>query len=441
MSQSRNALIYSSGLILSAIVGIGLSLSAPKPLRILPLAATIALSSGAAYCAQKGIRPAEIEEMDRAAELACLEAERENALEEIQESDDIERELSTYERRLNIEAEAMRRTFPAKIEMQKMQQLLYPQQQIVINPSNATPAPEQPGLNPVEVFAPVTSDGLFDWNSLKDADKHPILGLIAKMGGGKSLLAKYLGKHILEGSVTVFDIYGNHKEWQGCDVLFDYEEMILRMTDDNEAIDNDVAAYRNGKRDFNPQLMVLEEGKSTLKRLQKLRLSKESIEQLTELGRITKPGAIVEEWKMNYESLTRKIRRRLCLVSTNMNASVLGINAETRDEITIIFTGTSGIGKAMKDTSMLKLGAKQNQTLRAQLLDKLKGIEYPALVYHDNEWFAAKVPKLDDNGNPAGTTPQVTMPPVVPPPIQPPSIADNLNKLLNLEVEDEDSDR
>ncbi|MCY7323466.1 MAG: hypothetical protein LH660_17085, partial [Phormidesmis sp. CAN_BIN36] len=184
----RNSFIYSSVLLLGAIVGLGLSISTPKPLRILPLAATIGLSGAAALVAQKGIRPAEINAMDRAAELACLEAERENALQEIQETDDDDRELSKYERKLNIEAEAMRRTLPTQLELRKMREILYPQQQIVINAPGQPPVALQPSLNPLEPST--TPDGLFDWNSLKDADRHPILGLIAKMGGGKSLLAK-----------------------------------------------------------------------------------------------------------------------------------------------------------------------------------------------------------------------------------------------------------
>lgn len=438
MNQSRNALIYSSGFLLFAIVGIGLSLSAPKPLlRILPLAATIALSGGAAYCAQKGIRPAEIEAMDRAAELACLEAERENALEEIQESDDIERELSTYERRLNIEAEAMRRTFPAKIEMQKMQQLLYPQQQIVINQAGANKAAAE--VMSVESGVS-TPDGLFDWNSLKDADRHPILGMIAKMGGGKSLLIKWLAKYIMGGTVSVIDIYGSKKEWEGCHVMWDYEEMVLWIAEDNSSVEGDVAQYREGKRDFAAKLVVLEEGKSTINRLKKLALSSEAKEYLGGMNSSIKPGAIVSEWQMNYESLTRKIRRRMCLVSTNMNASVINMNAESRDEMTIIFPGKQGIGKAMKDTSMLKLGARQNQAVRDRLLTQLKGIEYPALVYHDGDWFAASIPKLDDLGNPVTNSPAqdaATQQPPIPltplTPLTPPTIKDLLDKLLDLE--------
>ena len=456
MSQSRNTLIYSSGLLMSAIVGIGLSLSAPKPLRMIPLLATMALSSGAAYFAQKGVRPAEIEAMDRAAELACLEAERENALEEIQESDDIERELSTYERRLNIEAEAMRRTFPAKIEMQKMQQLLYPAQ-IVINQSTANSNAAEVMMAPSVVTTP---EGLFDWSSLKDADRHPMLGMIAKMGGGKSLLVKWLAKYIMGGTISVIDIYGSKKEWEGCHVMWDYEEMVLWMAEDNKSVEGDVARYREGKRDFAAQLVVLEEGKSTINRLKKLALSSEAKEYLANMT-TTRPGAIVSEWQMNYESLTRKIRRRMCLVSTNMNASVINMNAESRDEMTIIFPGREGISKALKDTSMLKLGARANREIREKLIQKLQGIEYPALVYHDGEWFAAAIPKLDELGNPVNSVPivgtppsipyppkldsieelpTIAEPPVSPPQIQPPTKAD-LNRLLNLEVSDEDSDR
>ncbi len=449
MTQSRNALIYSSGLIIGAIVGIGLSLSTPKPLRILPLAATIGLSSAAAYFAQKGLRPAEIEAMDRAAELACLEAERENALEEIQESDDIERELSTYERRLNIEAEAMRRTFPAKIEMQRMQQLLYPPQ-IVINQSAAKAAEVMTAPSVV-----ATPDGLFDWNSLKDADRHPMLGMIAKMGGGKSLLVKWLAKYIMGGTVSVIDIYGSKKEWESCHVMWDYEEMVLWMAEDNKKIERDIELYRGEKRDFSPQLVVLEEGKATINRLKKLALSSEAEEYLAGIKSATKPGAIVSEWQLNYESVTRKIRRRMCLVSTNMNASVINMNAESRDEMTIIFPGREGISKALKDTSMLKLGARGNREIREKLIQQLQGIEYPALVYHDNEWFAAAIPRLDELGNPVnsapivGTPPKldqieelptIAEPPVIPPQVKPPTIQD-LNKLLDLEVDDEDSDR
>jgi hypothetical protein len=334
-----------------------------------------------------------------------------------------------------IEAEAMKRTLPAKIELQRMQNVLYPPQSVVNFQAGLT---QQQGLNPGQAET-VSADGLFDWNSLKDADRHPMLGLIAKMGGGKSLLAKYLGRHVLGGDVIVFDIYGNKKDWQGCDVLFDYEDIVLRMSDDNAAIEDDMDDYRSGKRDFKPQLVVLEEGKVTLPRLQKLKLSREGFLRLQAEGRVTTPGQIVQDWKLNYESLTRKIKRRLCLVSTNMNSSVLGINGETRDEITMIFPGLQGIGKAMKDTSMLKLGARQNQVLRDRLITQLKGIKYPALVYHDGDWFAAEVPELDENGNPAGATQQPIAPPVVSPSTQPLSIED-LNRLINLEVDDENRD-
>ncbi|BAY58506.1 hypothetical protein NIES2135_53790 [Leptolyngbya boryana NIES-2135] len=413
MSQSRKSLIQSSALMIFTILGIGVSISTPKPFRILPLTITLGLASSVVYCAQKGIQPATIEAMDRAAELACLEAERENALEEIQESDDIERELMAYERRCNIEAEALRRTLPAQIELQKMRQVLYPVPVPVSaasSPETIANSPDPTGLNPTAETA------LFDWNSLKDADRHPILGLIAKMGGGKSLLAKYLGKHILGGSVTVFDIYGSQQDWSGCEVLFDFGEMVLRMEQDNKGIEQDIAAYRNGKRDFRSQLFVLEEGKATIGRLQKLKIP----------GK--KPGQIVQDWKLNYESVTRKIRRRLCLVSTNMNSSVLGLNAETRDEITLIFPGAQGIAKAMKDTQMLKLGARSNQHIRDRLISQLKGIKYPALVYHDGDWFAASIPELDNNGNPIGAA--------NPPSEQIPSIED-LNRLLDLDVGDD----
>ncbi|MBD2329657.1 hypothetical protein [Alkalinema sp. FACHB-956] len=249
---------------------------------------------------------------------------------------------------------------------------------------------------PASVLSTTQEIPFFDWHDLRDADRHPILGVVAKMGGGKSVLVKYLGKHILNASITVFDIYGSEADWAGCEVLYDYAQMVTRMAEDNKFITQDIAQYRLGKRDFPARLIVLEEGKATLKRLQSQ-------------GR--KVAKTVEEWKLNYESVTRKIRRRLCQVSTNMNSEVFGSNAETRDEMTLIFPGREGIGKAMKDTSMLKLGVQQNKGLRDRLTHALEGVKRPALVYSNGEWFPASVPELDNNGDPIELVATTSSPP------------------------------
>jgi hypothetical protein len=430
LSTSQKCLLQASGSLIAGILLIGVTINTPKPLRLLPLGLLLSAAATAATVAHRGIEPAEDDARNLAAERACKEAELEDALVDMQEANDLERRTIALQQQLHIEAQYMRETLPTQVELRKMEEILNPRP--VLMATAAAPQIPQLGGDEPAAIAPGPTLPLFDWERLKDADRHPILAMIAKMGGGKSILVKWLGKHILSGQITVFDVYSSKQSWKGCKVLFDFEDMIREMAVDNLGIKDDVAAFRDGKRDFPSRLMVLEEGKSTMVRLQKLRPSRELIDELKELDSPTNPARIVEEWRLNYESLTRKIRRRLCLVSTNMNAEILGINAETRDEITLIFPGTQGIAKAFKDTSMLKLGAKQNAALRDTLARSLQGIAHPALIYHDGEWFPAQVPELNEDGDPVGTVPK-SQP-------QPKSERQQLEDMWNMEPGDRSHD-
>ena len=420
MTQEKKplGLLLAGAIVAAGIASIGGS-------RLLPLR----LASSASFLALSSVLLAAVEERKRGAYL-----------------DDADVQLNLQVRQIHANARLEGEQLKAKYEAAErlydenpwLEDYLEVSAQVVPDGGQSNPVPSGVSSNPVsppdaQQFQPqptATAPALtatqdvqfFDWADLKDADRHPILGVVAKMGGGKSVLVKYLGKHILNASITVFDIYGSDADWAGCEVLYDYSQMVARMADDNKMIAQDIAQYRRGQRDFPARLIVLEEGKATLKRLQ---------------SQGSKVSKIVSEWKLNYESVTRKIRRRLCQVSTNMNSDVFGSNAETRDEMTLIFPGREGVGKAMKDTSMLKLGAQQNRELRDRLTRALEGVKRPALVYSNGEWFPASIPELDNNGDPIGYAPAAA--PIVPspPPQQPqPNDVQFLESLLLKEIDE-----
>lgn len=423
MTQSQRSLISSSGLLLSAIVGLGLSISTPKFLRVIPLAATMTLACTAASFAQKGIRPAELEAMDKAAELACAEAERENALEEIQETDDDDRELSKYERKLNIEAEAMRRTLPTQLELRQMRHILNPPQQVVVSAGQHL---EQPSLNPLE--SSITPVGLFDWNGLKDVDLYPVLVVIGGMGAGKSKTVKWLAKHVLRAQVRACDSYGRKKEWSGATLYSDSEEALMMMANDLEAIESEKHQYQAGKSDFPERLTVLEEAPDT-------------ISELRQLNRKWLRGKnpdlkkeIIDPWLLKHFTFTRKLRRRLVAVSVSMNATEF-IPAEHRSKAISLFPGTA-VQEIMADTTYYKLGTRQNAQLRAELSKALTHAKNPCLIYCRGRWHVGSLPDLSLEGDPVfATTPELSQP------IEPPSNAQKLEKLLDIEFPEEETDR
>lgn len=232
---------------------------------------------------------------------------------------------------------------------------------------------------------------LFDWAELADADSHPILAIVAPMGGGKSRIARFLAKHVLfsgqSPQIDVWDIYGNESEWKGCNLVVEHSEMLAQMPLDLEEIDDRIKAYRKGQRDFQGKFIILEEGADTIA---SLRAKNKPAEKLT------------DEWLSKFTTVTRKVKGRLCIVSVKMSGAAIGVGAESRDDATIIFAGAPGVAKAMKDTQMLKLGTKQNKDLREQLKSSLVGVKRPALIYHQGEWYPAAVPNLDEQGTPIG---------------------------------------
>lgn len=234
--------------------------------------------------------------------------------------------------------------------------------------------------------ATMTKSGLFDWTKLQNADEHPILAIVAPMGGGKSRLAKYLAKYVLypneDPEITVYDIYGKIQDWTDAKLITDCKAMIDQMNLQLRSIDQSVAAYRQGQTKFPAKFTIFEEAPGTLPKLKEFKNSP------------------VNQWLNQYTTVTRKIRDRLCLISVRAGGVAIGTGAEARDDCTIIFAGWRGVGKAFKDTSILKLGTKQNQGLREKLESKIKGMAYPALIYTDGSWAAGSIPELDELGNP-----------------------------------------
>lgn len=240
---------------------------------------------------------------------------------------------------------------------------------------------EQPGT-----VATMTKNGLFDWSRLQNADEHPILAIVAPMGGGKTRLAKWLAKHVLypseEPELTIYDIYGKISDWTDATLVTESKDMIDQMKIQLRSIDQSVAAYRTGQTKFPAKFTIFEEAPGTLPKLREFKNSP------------------VNQWLNSYTTVTRKICDRLCLISVRAGGVAIGTGAEARDDCTIIFAGWRGVGKATKDTSILKLGTKQSQSLRERLEAKIKGLAHPALIYHDGNWFAGSIPELDEFGNP-----------------------------------------
>lgn len=235
----------------------------------------------------------------------------------------------------------------------------------------------------------------FNWQDLADADQHPVLALVGGMGAGKTRLAKYIARHVLGRpgeaiDAIAFDLYADNAAWEGFRCIYDHGQMVRQMAMDLELLSNRAAAYRQGQRDFTPVFRAFDE-------------SKFSIPQIRKLGKAE--AQTLESWQDQYGSVTRKIRARVCYLNTSLTADALGMSADDRGDVTIIFPGEKGIAKAMQDSRMLKLGTRANGPLRQQLTAALSQIPEgarPALVFHDGRWFPAAVPQLDEHGNPPG---------------------------------------
>jgi hypothetical protein len=247
-----------------------------------------------------------------------------------------------------------------------------------------------------EVFQPeVTPPPLpmFKWTELSDEDEHPVIAVVAPMGGGKSRLVKYLAKYAMfdtQPQIVALDIYARSQDWP--DAVTDHESMLRLMTADLEDLQIRIPQYRNGITDFAPRVRVLEE----------------AVDSLPSISRMSKAAAaIVTDWLTKHVSVARKVKYRLMLVSVKLGGTDIGIGAESRDDATIIFPGQKGIAKAFSDIRYLKLGTQQQSKLRDQLRTTLDGLDRPALVYHSGVWYPASIPELSAAGDPIGMAPML----------------------------------
>jgi hypothetical protein len=245
----------------------------------------------------------------------------------------------------------------------------------------------------IEPETAVSSLPLFQWSALADEDEHPVIAVVAPMGGGKSRLVKYLAKYAMfdtQPQIVALDIYARSADWP--DAATDHASMLQLMTNDLEDLQIRIPQYRSGITDFAPRVRVLEE----------------AVDSLPSISRISKPAAsIVTDWLTKHVSVARKVKYRLMLVSVKLGGTDIGIGAESRDDATIIFPGQKGIAKAFSDIRYLKLGTQQQTKLRDHLRITLDGLDRPALVYHSGSWFPASIPELSAAGDPIGMAPML----------------------------------
>jgi hypothetical protein len=288
--------------------------------------------------------------------------------------------MKFYQQRLLIEADAMQRTLPARLELERMRSLFQPQVLIQSPPNQQIPQ------NQTTEIQQQGKHQYFNWGELANADEHPLLMICAKQGAGKTRLVRFLATHILSGaSVVAIDIFARRGDWEGCKVHDEYGEILQWMKSAISTINDRVTQYKEGQTDFTPQLWAFEEFPDTTKSI---------------VAQDKSAGKVVTQFMDKASTVARKTRCRLCLISQKLTASGSGADAEVRDDATVIFPGKSGIGKAVSDSRILKLGARRNQALKDRLLESLAGVDRPALIYSGGQWFPAIIPDLDENGNP-----------------------------------------
>ena len=242
---------------------------------------------------------------------------------------------------------------------------------------SASPAGETRAPNP----------GLFDFNSLRtEPDNYTGFAIVGDMGTGKTRLIKYLARNILTtGRMSVMDIYARNHDWQGASVLTTVDDFLSETVDELEEIDRLTEAYRNGQTMFQPHLFVLEEAADTLS-------------EASDQGR--GEAKIVARWLSKYLTITRKIGKRLCLVSVNIKDLTDAIgSAEKRNSMVFIFPGRAAIAKAMTDTYIFKLGTAENRGMREKLEKSIALIKRPALIQHRGQWWGAEIPEVNEDGS------------------------------------------
>lgn len=430
-NQARTwlALACSGCGLIVAMAWLSASLSFSKPARLIPIAGSSLFALASAIVASRGMKPAQMWQVDEAAELACFEAERENALEEIEQEDDMRR----YEQRLTIEANAMQRTLPLQMQLQQMKQMLYPVmpvQQIPTMPAPVQGLPQTQGPidNPAIPQQPLINGiDWFDFNELKDCDMYPVIAVIGGMGAGKSKLLKWLSKHVfLSKDVRACDSFGRKSEWKMATIYPKPENIYQMMEADLEDIEIESDQYRDGKSSFPERLTILEEAPDTLSSLRKYQRSIWRSKPKNERE------DVIEDWLLKALTYNRKLRRRSAFVSVSMSATEF-IPAEHRNKAVTLFPGTA-IDEAMTDIHYYRLGTAQNAKLRDDLRVVLSQVQNPCLIYCKGRWFPAALPALTLEGDPVGQS-------APPPQQQQPPTTQQLEDLLGKDFPEGEADR
>lgn len=433
----------------------------PRSGRLIPIIGGLLAGAGAAYVAGRGEDPAYRHQVDRIADISCFEAERENALEEIQEEDDIRRELNRYERQIQIEAEGMQRTLPLQMQLQQMKAMLTPYPMAYPpgyvqpmgmgyppDPNQAAPnlppgvpaAPQYttmpPGQPIVPGGAPAAPQGVtawFDFSRLQNIDEYPVLVVIGGMGAGKSKMLKWLNKSYFGAEdMRACDPYARSNDWPNAKQYPEAADIYTMMVEDLAAIELEKEEYRAGKSDWVERLTVIEEAPDTFLELRQHQQTKN--QSLPRGARRDSVG----DWLIKHFTLTRKLRRRVALVSVSMSATEF-IAAEHRSKAVVLFPGTA-IDEVMADTQYFKLGTIANGKLREQLRTQLAQVKNPCLIYFRGQWQAGAMPDLTLEGDIISAMDH-PYPGYAVPPAPAESEADRLNRLLGMDFPEEESDR
>ena len=255
-----------------------------------------------------------------------------------------------------------------------------------------SPVGNQTKINAIEVSSSQVTQSkqnpdLFDFDSLRtEPDSFTGFAIVGDMGTGKTRLIKYLARNILTtGRMSVMDIYARNHDWQGASVLTTVDDFLPEMENDLDQISNLTKAYREGQTVFHPHLFVVEEAADTLS-------------EASDQGR--NEAKTVGRWLSKYLTITRKIGKRLCLVSVNIKDLTDAIgSAEKRNSMVFIFPGRAAIAKAMTDTYIFKLGTIENRELREKLEKSIALIKRPALIQHRGQWWVAVIPEVNEDGS------------------------------------------
>ena len=268
-------------------------------------------------------------------------------------------------------------------------------------PASPTDAPRYPQESqewqrPTDRATSKNGVEFFDFNLLREKpDNFTAFAIVADPGGGKTRLIKYLTRNILLGGTTsVMDIYARKSDWLGSKVIKNVSDFINYMKQDLSNIEELIADYSDGRSAFAPDLFVLEEAADTLSE------TKEDSAASSKLLKL---------WLSKYLTVTRKISKRLCLVSCNIADITSAIeSAEKRNSVVFIFPGSNGVAKAMGDSYIFKLGTNENFQLREKLSKAIDGLERPALIHHRGQWWAAEIPFVNEDGTLAdGSSPAI----------------------------------